>query len=77
MIEGDPLDYLRAALAHKRERNTMGRTSGGNGRRPQGGYGAGADLSGLTSDDYVESLIEGGVMTREQAEHEHGLRKKG
>ncbi len=77
VIEGDPLDYLRAALAHKRERNTIGRASGGNSKKQQGAYGAGADLSGLTSDDYVESLIEGGVMTREQAEHEHGLRKKG
>ncbi len=77
VIEGDSLDYLRAALAHKRERNTMGRTSGGNGISPKGGYGAGADLSGLTCDDYVESLIVGGAMTREQAEHEHSLRKKG
>jgi hypothetical protein len=72
VIEGDPLDYLRAALAHKRERAK----NSGSGKQPQRGYGAGADLSGLTGDDYVESLIEGGVMTREQAEHEHGLRKK-
>jgi hypothetical protein len=58
-IEGDPLDYLRAALTRKQKR--------GNDRKGKIRYGAGADLGDLTTSDYVRDLVADGAITAEQA----------
>jgi hypothetical protein len=66
-IEGDSLDYLRAALRRKQERITNGHE-----HPKHTGYGAGAAPGGLTGDDYIRGAIETGVMTVEQAQRDYG-----
>ncbi len=58
-IEGDPLDYLRAALARRQNR--------GRDRKGEIRYGAGADIGDLTAGDYVRDLVADGAITAEQA----------
>ncbi len=62
-IAGDPLDYLWGRLKAERV---------GNGQKGQGSYGAGADLDGLTGQDYLDDFLTSGVITPEQAEEDYG-----